>query len=441
MTELPRGTVTFLLTDIEGSTALWERAPAAMSTACARHDLLFEQAVARHRGVPIRPRGEGDSRFAVFDSAVGAVSAALAFQRALAAEEWPSPRPIAVRIGVHTGHADVRDGDYYGTAVNRCARIRDLGRGGETLLSDATVAVVRDDMPPDTALRDLGERQLRGLKRAEHVFQLLDDTETVGGSTGRLNTHLRRLRRGCRRHWKGALVTLVLGSVVLGIVATLVPWPAPPEIVLLSDDFDVPNARVLPEVSEFSNEFAVGYSVGEYSIQSLLIGSNRLPSAVLPGWYANATLAIDARLIGDVLSQSIVIGCRNFAPRSGYRLTLRPAHGAGAIDRTDDVRVPIRLASFTNVGAIRRQTAQNRLELRCVDDTISATINGTLVATARDSTYRAGRMWVGGTVDPGTIAFSYILFDNLVVRGVAAPVASEDQGPAQPPANVSTVPP
>ena len=443
MAELPRGTVTFLLTDVEGSTALWERAPDTMPAACARHDLLFEQVVTEHRGVPIRPRGEGDSRFAVFDSAVGAVSAALAFHRGLAAEPWQAPRPITVRIGVHTGHAEVRDGDYYGTAVNRCARIRDLGRGGDTMLSDVTVAVVRDDLPRGTVLRDLGERQLRGLTRTERIFQLLDHPDAAERSTGCPRRTLRRLGRTGRRRWKGALAALVAGGVLFGVVAAVIPWPSRPEIVLLADDFDVPTARVLPEVSDFSNEFAVGYSLGEYSIQSLLIASERLPAVVLPGWYSDANLAIDARLIGDVQSQSIVIGCRNFAPRSGYRLTLRPAHGTGSIDRADDVPVLVRLASFTNVGAIRRQTAQNRVELRCVDDTISATVNGTLVATARDPTYRAGRMWIGGTVDSGAIAFSFVLFDNLMVRGVPAPVLSQEQraSPAEPPANVSTAPP
>ena len=99
MAELPSGTVTFLLTDVEGSTALWEVAPEAMRAALARHDALFEAAVAEHRGIHIRPRGEGDSRFAVFSSAPDAVSAAVAIQRAFAAQEWPTPRPIRVRIG------------------------------------------------------------------------------------------------------------------------------------------------------------------------------------------------------------------------------------------------------------------------------------------------------------------------------------------------------
>src|SRR5437763_16265541 len=93
MAELPSGTVTFLLTDVEGSTALWEEAPEAMRAALARHDVLFEDAVIAHRGVHIRPRGEGDSRFAVFERAADGVAASLAIQRAFAADPWPTPRP------------------------------------------------------------------------------------------------------------------------------------------------------------------------------------------------------------------------------------------------------------------------------------------------------------------------------------------------------------
>src|SRR5262245_5672823 len=103
MAELPGGTVTFLLTDVEGSTALWEVAPDAMAVALARHDQLFDAAVEAQRGIHIRPRGEGDSRFAIFVSAPDALAAAIAIQRAFEAESWPTPRPIAVRIGIHTG--------------------------------------------------------------------------------------------------------------------------------------------------------------------------------------------------------------------------------------------------------------------------------------------------------------------------------------------------
>ncbi len=172
MAELPSGTVTFLLTDVEGSTALWEQAPEAMRAALAQHDDRFESAVLQHGGVHIRPRGEGDSRFAVFAGAPEALAAALEIQRAFAAERWPTPRPIKVRIGLHTGEAELRDGDYYGSAVNRCARIRAIGHGGQTLLSEATAALVRDDLPATASLVDLGEHRLKDLARPERVFQL-----------------------------------------------------------------------------------------------------------------------------------------------------------------------------------------------------------------------------------------------------------------------------
>ena len=156
MAELPSGTVTFLLTDVEGSTALWDEAPEAMRVALARHDALFDEAIRRHGGVDIRPRGEGDSRFAVFASAPAAVAAAVVVQRAFAAEDWPTPRPINVRAGIHTGEAGLRDSDYYGSTVNRCARLRNIGHGGQVLISEATVGLVRDALPARSSLIDLG---------------------------------------------------------------------------------------------------------------------------------------------------------------------------------------------------------------------------------------------------------------------------------------------
>jgi len=117
-------------------------------------------------------RGEGDSRFAVFSSAPDAVAAALAIQRAFAAEPWPTPRPISVRIGVHAGEAELRDGDYYGSAVNRCARIRGIGHGGQVLLSAAVVALVAGGLPTGASLTDLGELRLKDLTQPERVAQL-----------------------------------------------------------------------------------------------------------------------------------------------------------------------------------------------------------------------------------------------------------------------------
>jgi predicted ATPase/class 3 adenylate cyclase/DNA-binding CsgD family transcriptional regulator len=173
MATLPIGTVTFLFTDVEGSTRLWEQHPQTMRTVLARHDALIEAAVAQHAGAVVRPRGEGDSRFAVFPRASAAVTAAGTLQQALWAEPWPAETPLRVRLALHTGEADVRAGDYYGSAVNRCARLRAIAHGGQTLLSQATHDLVRDALPVGILVRELGEHRLADLQRAEQVYQLL----------------------------------------------------------------------------------------------------------------------------------------------------------------------------------------------------------------------------------------------------------------------------
>src|SRR5881628_2571061 len=118
MAALPQGTVTFLFTDVEGSTHLWERHPEQMRAALVRHDAIVEELTERHHGQVVRPRGEGDSRFCVFARATDALAAAAAMQVALHEEPWPTPVPVRVRMAVHTGEADLREGDYYGPAVN-----------------------------------------------------------------------------------------------------------------------------------------------------------------------------------------------------------------------------------------------------------------------------------------------------------------------------------
>src|SRR5262245_59550832 len=172
MAATPTGTVTFLLTDVEGSTRLWEQHPDQMRRALVRHDAIVEALTGQHRGRVVKPRGEGDGRFCVFARATDAVAAACAIQRALRAEAWTLPEPVLVRAALHTGEADLRDGDYYGPAVNRCARLRAVAHGGQTLLSRATRELVVDALPPGVALRDLGEQRLQDLQRPEPVYQL-----------------------------------------------------------------------------------------------------------------------------------------------------------------------------------------------------------------------------------------------------------------------------
>jgi predicted ATPase/class 3 adenylate cyclase len=169
--DLPVGTVTFLFTDIEGSTRAWSRDARAMASASVRHDKLIEQAVVEHGGRLVRPRGEGDSRFAVFARASDAVSAAVAAQRALVKETWSSAEPLRVRMAVHTGEADLRLGDYYGPAVNHCGNLRAVAHGGQVLVSALTAELVRESLSPDVGLRDVGLHQLKGSDVAERVWQ------------------------------------------------------------------------------------------------------------------------------------------------------------------------------------------------------------------------------------------------------------------------------
>lgn len=172
MTDLPRsGTLTFLFTDLEASTRLWEQFPEAMRPALARHDALLHNSIETHRGRIVKRTGDG--LHAVFESALDGVAAALAAQEALLAEPWPEETgPLRVRMGLHTGESEAREGDYYGSEVNRAARLMSIGHGGQVLLSNATALLVRDQLPPDISILDLGEHGLHDLGRAERIFQL-----------------------------------------------------------------------------------------------------------------------------------------------------------------------------------------------------------------------------------------------------------------------------
>jgi predicted ATPase/class 3 adenylate cyclase len=170
---LPEGVVTFLLTDVEGSSRLWEEDPAAMRAALALHDELLERAVGASGGVRPVEQGEGDSVVVAFDQASRAVACALELQRDLHAAEWPNGCELRVRVALHSGEALLRDpGNYVGPALNRCARLRALAHGGQTLVSRATYELVADALPEGAALRSLGALRLRDLARAEEVFEL-----------------------------------------------------------------------------------------------------------------------------------------------------------------------------------------------------------------------------------------------------------------------------
>ena len=170
---LPSGVVTFVLTDVVDSTGLWERAPALMDGSMHRCEALIASAVSDGSGLLLKFRGEGDSTMSVFGRATDAARAAMAAQRSLLAEEWPLETQIRVRVAVHTGEAIERDGDYFGPAVNRSARLRSIARGGQVLVSRATADLVADHLDEGIELVDLGEHQLRGVERRESIYALV----------------------------------------------------------------------------------------------------------------------------------------------------------------------------------------------------------------------------------------------------------------------------
>ncbi|OBJ80759.1 transcriptional regulator [Mycobacterium gordonae] len=166
MSELPTGTVTLLLADVEGSTRLWATQPDEMTAAVARLDQVLAELVAAHGGVRPVEQGEGDSFVIAFACASDAVACALDLQRAPLA-------PLRLRVGLHTGEVKLRDeGNYIGPTINRTARLRDLAHGGQTVLSGATELMVVDQLPSDVSLTDLGTHPLRDLPRPERVLQL-----------------------------------------------------------------------------------------------------------------------------------------------------------------------------------------------------------------------------------------------------------------------------
>jgi predicted ATPase/class 3 adenylate cyclase/DNA-binding XRE family transcriptional regulator len=167
----PSGTVTFLFTDIEGSTARWEHAPAQMSVAFHRHETLLRQAIADHGGYAYKMIG--DAFQAAFATAPAALAAALTAQRALAAEDWDAIGPLRVRMSLDSGMVEERGDDYVGPLLNRTARLLATGYGGQILLSAAAHELVWNQLPPEVSLRDLGTHQLKDITRPEPIFQVV----------------------------------------------------------------------------------------------------------------------------------------------------------------------------------------------------------------------------------------------------------------------------
>src|SRR5258706_10870727 len=168
MNNLPVGTVTFLFTDIEGSTQLWEKHPEEMTSALANHDAILRKSIGTNNGHIIKTTGDGVH--AVFITAIDAITASIAAQNDL--KTTLGNLPIKVRMGLRTGEAELRARDYYVQALNRAARLMAIAHGGQILVSNATTEIIYGQLPADTSLLDLGEHRLKDLVRPEHIFQL-----------------------------------------------------------------------------------------------------------------------------------------------------------------------------------------------------------------------------------------------------------------------------
>ena len=168
----PTGTVTFLFTDIEASSRSWEEHPAAIRVALERHDDVLRRSITEHDGIIFATGGDGVA--AAFTRAIDGTLAAIEGQRLLHAQRWPEPLQLRVRMGLHTGEADERNGDYFGPVLNRAARLMAVGHGGQILVSDATRAVLQDRLGK-LELIELGEFVLKDLSTPERIHQLVAD--------------------------------------------------------------------------------------------------------------------------------------------------------------------------------------------------------------------------------------------------------------------------
>ncbi|HET6963222.1 MAG TPA: adenylate/guanylate cyclase domain-containing protein, partial [Acidimicrobiales bacterium] len=170
MRDQPAGTLTFLFTDVEGSTRRWQEAPEAMRRALEQHDAALTGCVIDHGGTVFKHTGDG--MCAVFSSPSAATRAAVEIQRALARGSWDEVGGLRVRIGLHTGEASARDGDYFGPALNQVARLMGAAHGGQVLVSSTTAALLEHDAAPGIGLVDLGAHLLRDIERPERLYQV-----------------------------------------------------------------------------------------------------------------------------------------------------------------------------------------------------------------------------------------------------------------------------
>jgi YVTN family beta-propeller protein len=282
MTGLPSGTVTFLFTDIEGSTRLLKELGPLYGDALAEHQRILRAAFAAHGGREVDT--QGDSFFVAFGRAKDAVAAAVDAQRDLAAQSWPAGGPVRVRMGLHTGEPRMGGERYVGLGVHKAARIGAAGHGGQVLLSRTTRDLVEDELPPGVTVRDLGERRLKDLDRPESLSQLV--IEGLQSDFARLNTVDEELKRRRR--------VMYAGSALIGVLAAAVAIP-----VFALGQGSGSSANVAP------NSLAVIDAHSNRVVGAVPVGV--LPAAVASGagsvWVANISDSTVSRV--DPASESL----------------------------------------------------------------------------------------------------------------------------------------
>jgi YVTN family beta-propeller protein len=279
--ELPSGTVTFLFTDIEGSTRLLKELGPLYGDALAEHQRILRASFAAHGGREVDT--QGDSFFVAFGRAKEAVAAAVDAQRDLAAHAWAEGGAVRVRMGLHTGEPRVGGERYVGLGVHKAARIAAAGHGGQVLLSRTTRELVEDELPTGVTIRDLGERRLKDLDRPERLSQLV--IEGLQSNFARLNTLDEELRR--RRRFMYA------GSALIGVLAAAVAIP----VFALGQGGSGSGANVAP------NSLAVIDAQSNRVVGAVAVGVR--PSAVGAGadsiWVAN----LDDKTVSRVDPQTL----------------------------------------------------------------------------------------------------------------------------------------
>jgi predicted ATPase/class 3 adenylate cyclase len=286
MSEMPRGTVAFLFTDVENSSALWERDGTAMMAAMTRHVALLREAASAHGGVLFKTVGDGTQ--AAFPTAPAALCAALTAQRILLAEPWPDALgPLRACMAIHAGEAEPRGADYLAAPLNRLSRLLGMARGGQILLTEAVEQLAQDGLPPGSSLQELGELRLRDLKRAERVFVLVhpdlpQDTDLPVASDQRT------------RHFPTSLTPFLGREEQIFAIAELVAAPNV-HLVTLTGPGGIGKTRLAIQVGE---RLASSFAGGAVFVDLSLL---RDPAQVLPA--IGTALGLREANAGSLVSQ------------------------------------------------------------------------------------------------------------------------------------------